>query len=70
MTAGLALDEFLEYTDWEREKWQDWLGKQGDQVLETSTGPNRDERFKAIGEVIRHCLARKNATWTGSRTGR
>ena len=57
MTAGLALDEFLEYTDWEREKWEDWLGKQGDQVLETSTGPNCDERFKAIGEVIRHVFS-------------
>ena len=54
MTAGLALGELLEYSDSEREKWRDGLGKQGDQVLETSTGASCDERFKATGEVIRH----------------
>jgi hypothetical protein len=30
MTLGLALDELLEYTDWERAGWQDRVAKRGD----------------------------------------
>jgi len=26
MSTGLSLSELVEYTDWERGKWHDWLG--------------------------------------------
>jgi hypothetical protein len=35
---GLALEELLEYADWERAGWQDWLAKRGDQVLKSNSG--------------------------------
>ena len=38
MTLGLALDEHLEYTDWERGRWQDRLAKRGDRVLKSNSG--------------------------------
>lgn len=25
MSAGLAIDDLLDYTDWERHKWLEWL---------------------------------------------
>ena len=42
MSAGLSLAELIEYTDWERGKWHDWLRQYGDDVLTTSAGPHGD----------------------------
>jgi len=57
MTINVSLHELLDYTDWERKKWQDWLKERDDAVLKTSAGPNSDERFKTVGEVIRHVFS-------------
>lgn len=57
MAVGLSLSELMNYTDWERQKWREWLQKHGDEVLKTSAGPNSDDRFKNIGEVMRHVFS-------------
>ncbi len=51
---NVNLGELLEYTEWERRKWHDWLQPRGDQILKTSVGPHGDGRFQTVGEVIRH----------------
>lgn len=30
---SLSFNELIEYTDWERAKWYDWLLKRGDDVF-------------------------------------
>jgi uncharacterized damage-inducible protein DinB len=57
MSLSLSLTEFIEYTDWERGKWHDWLGKHGDDVLATSVGAHGDGRFQTIGDVVRHIFS-------------
>jgi uncharacterized damage-inducible protein DinB len=57
MPLALTLNEFFEYTDWERVKWRDWLRAQGDQVLKTGAGPHGDGRFGQVGDVVRHIFS-------------
>ena len=57
MSISLALDELLEYTAWERQKWHDWLRPHGDQVLQIAAGPNGDGRFTKVGDLIRHIFS-------------
>jgi uncharacterized damage-inducible protein DinB len=57
VAVNLDLSELLEYTDWERQKWRDWLRRQGDQVLKISAGPHGDGRFQTVGEIIRHVFS-------------
>jgi uncharacterized damage-inducible protein DinB len=57
MVTGLSFGELIEYTDWERGKWQDWLRQHGDGVLTTSAGPHGDGRFQTIGDLVRHIFS-------------
>ena len=54
MTVGLSLIELMEFTEWERNKWHDWLRGHGDAVLANSIGPHGDGRFQTIGDLIKH----------------
>jgi uncharacterized damage-inducible protein DinB len=51
------LNDLIDYTDWERGRWFDWLRKQGDQVLEISAGPHGDGRFQSVGELVKHIFS-------------
>ena len=53
----IDLNLLLDYTDWERQKWHDWLRQHGDRVLVTSTGPNSDARFETLGDLVRHIFS-------------
>jgi uncharacterized damage-inducible protein DinB len=53
----VSLNDLMEYTDWERRKWNDWFRKRGDQVLEISAGPHGDGRFQRVGELVRHIFS-------------
>ena len=53
MSVGLSLIELMEFTEWERNKWYDWLQERRDTVLAISTGPNGD-RFPNVGELVKH----------------
>jgi uncharacterized damage-inducible protein DinB len=55
--VGLALNELMEYTGWERQKWYDWLQQHGDEVLKTNAGPHGDGRFATIGPLVRHIFS-------------
>lgn len=57
MPVHLSLDTLIDYTDWERQKWFDWLQQQGEQVLKTTAGPHGDGRFGTVGELVRHILS-------------
>jgi uncharacterized damage-inducible protein DinB len=57
MSTALSFDELIEYTDWDRGKWQDWLRQRGDAVLAASAGPHSDGRFQTIGDLVRHIFS-------------
>jgi uncharacterized damage-inducible protein DinB len=47
-------NDLMEYTEWEREKWREWMRMSGDRVLQISAGPNSDGRFSTAGDLILH----------------
>jgi len=57
MPVSLSLNDLMEYTDWERGKWHDWLRQNGDEVLEIGAGPHGDGRFGKVGELVRHIFS-------------
>jgi uncharacterized damage-inducible protein DinB len=57
MPVSLTVDDLMEYTAWERQKWHDRLRQHGDDVLKISTGPNGDGRFATVGDLIRHVFS-------------
>jgi uncharacterized damage-inducible protein DinB len=57
MAVSVNLNELIEYTDWERGLWHDWLRKQGEQVLAIKAGPHGDGRFESVGDLIRHIFS-------------
>jgi uncharacterized damage-inducible protein DinB len=54
---NISLSDLMDYTDWERQKWHEWLRKQDEQVLKISLGTNGDGRFERIGDWIRHIFS-------------
>jgi uncharacterized damage-inducible protein DinB len=57
MVPNVSLNELMDYADWERQKWQEWLRQHGEQVLKISAGPHGDGRFSSVGDVVRHIFA-------------
>ena len=57
MLSGSTINDLLDYTDWERQQWLDWLRQQDQQVLEISSGPSVDGRFEKIGDLVRHIFS-------------
>jgi len=57
MPVNLSLNDLMDYTDWERQKWRDWLRQHGDQVLKISAGPHGDGRFETVGDLVRHMFS-------------
>jgi uncharacterized damage-inducible protein DinB len=57
MAINLSLNDLLDYTDWERQKWHGWLQQHGEQVLKLSTGPHGDGRFGTMGDLVKHIFS-------------
>ncbi|MGH9689108.1 MAG: DinB family protein [Candidatus Acidiferrales bacterium] len=57
MSVSLTMNELIEYTDWERQKWHDRLRQAGDESLKLAAGPNGDGRFERVGDLIRHIFS-------------
>lgn len=57
MPITLDLNELIEYTDWQRGKWQAWFQRHGDRVLDLGAGPQGDGRFESVGDLMRHIFA-------------
>lgn len=53
----LSLNDLLEYTHWERERWHSSLREHGGPALAIPTGPHGDGRLKHVGDVIRHIFS-------------
>ena len=56
MPATLAINDLLDYTDWERDKWLEWFRQQGT-AMEITSGTHGDGRFDKAGEVVRHIFS-------------
>ena len=63
MSTGLGFGELIEYTDWERGKWEDWLRHRGDGALATDV-------FKLSAISCGIFFRPRCATLTGFRAGR
>ena len=57
MLVHLNVSDLLDYTDWERQKWQAWFLQHGADVLKITAGPHGDGRFGAVGELVRHIFS-------------
>jgi uncharacterized damage-inducible protein DinB len=57
MPPTLSLEDLIDYTDWERAQWHEFLSGCGDHVLSIGVGSNGDGRFQSVGEVIRHIFS-------------
>ena len=53
----LTADDLLQYTEWERSKWQVWFQEHGAAPLKMSAGAHGDGRFQTVGEVVRHIFS-------------
>src|SRR2546426_136865 len=53
----LSLNDLLNYTEWERQRWRAWFGKHGNPPLRISAGPHGDGRFESIGHLVRHIFS-------------
>lgn len=50
----ININALIEYTEWERSNWQRWFQQQGENALETSTGPQKDGKTNTVRDLIRH----------------
>jgi len=57
MFLGLGLDDLMEYTEWQRRKWHEWLRPHGNQALAIGAGPHGDGRFESVGDLIKHIFS-------------
>jgi len=57
MPVGITMNDLLDYSDWERRKWFDWMSDRGNGVLTVSTGLHGDGRFATVGELVRHIFS-------------
>jgi uncharacterized damage-inducible protein DinB len=57
MSTSLSLSALIEYTEWERGKWHEWLRQRGDDVLAISAGPQGDGRFQTVGDLVWHIFS-------------
>ncbi|MBV8729306.1 MAG: DinB family protein, partial [Acidobacteriia bacterium] len=57
MLATFALADLLDYTDWQRRLWFDWLRERGEPILDIGAGPGGDGRFEKVGDLIRHIFS-------------
>lgn len=53
----VALNDLIEYTDWQRAHWLPVLQQAGPAAMTISAGPHGDGRFDSVGTVIRHIFS-------------
>jgi uncharacterized damage-inducible protein DinB len=53
----LSLNDLLEFTDWEREKYRSLFQQYGEKAWELHAGPHGDGRFERVSDVARHIFS-------------
>jgi uncharacterized damage-inducible protein DinB len=57
MISDITTNDLLEYTDWERAQWMEWMRPHGVAVLEVGAGPHGDGRFTKVGDLVKHIFS-------------
>src|SRR5687767_1438669 len=57
MLVQLDINDLIEYTQWDREKWRTLLRRHVPSALNIETGAHGDGRFRTVGDVIRHIFS-------------
>jgi uncharacterized damage-inducible protein DinB len=57
MAFAFTIDDLLDYSDWERAQWHEWLREHDEASLAADLGPNNDGRIRTIGELVRHIFS-------------
>jgi uncharacterized damage-inducible protein DinB len=57
MAFAFTIDDLLDYSDWERAQWHEWLREHDAASLAADLGPNNDGRIRTIGELVRHIFS-------------
>jgi uncharacterized damage-inducible protein DinB len=52
-----GFDDLLDYTDWQRGQWLEWLHRNDPLALEISAGPGGDGRFETVRDLIKHVFS-------------
>lgn len=54
---SISLNDLVDYTDWERQKWQVWFRQHGGDVLKIGAGQHGDARPESVGDLLRHIFS-------------
>src|SRR5919197_2658397 len=57
MPVLLSVNDLLDSTEWERQRWHVWFGKQDASPLNISAGHHGDGRFETVGHLVRHIFS-------------
>jgi uncharacterized damage-inducible protein DinB len=57
MPVHVSVNDLIDYTNWERQKWFEQLQQHGEPVLKIAAGPHGDGRFQNVGELVRHIFS-------------
>lgn len=57
MAVLLSVEDLIEYTDWERATWLEFLRARGDAALGIGVGSHGDGRFQSVGDLVRHIFS-------------
>jgi uncharacterized damage-inducible protein DinB len=57
MPVHVSVNDLMDYTNWERQKWFEQLRQRGEPVLKITAGPHGDGRFQSVGELVRHIFS-------------
>jgi uncharacterized damage-inducible protein DinB len=57
MSFPADTEYLLDYTEWDRARWESWFRAQGADAFAVDVGANADVRFGTVGELVRHIFS-------------
>jgi uncharacterized damage-inducible protein DinB len=57
MITGPTIDDLLDYTAWQRQRWLVWMRQHEAGVLGIGAGPGGDGRFEKVADLIKHIFS-------------
>ncbi|HUA63357.1 MAG TPA: DinB family protein [Verrucomicrobiae bacterium] len=52
-----TIADLLDYTDWDRRQWFEWMSKRDAGFLRITAGTGGDGRFENVGDLVRHIFS-------------